>query len=408
MAPHVPLEYPEPWFSQTPEHLPRQRRSALALIAAIDDGVGRIRRQLRDMGQEKNTLIFFLGDNGAPLAPSDPNARRNPWDGSINFPMRGQKGLLSEGGVRVPFVAAWPGRIPGGQVFEHPVISLDIAATALAAAGLAQPGELDGVDLLPYLTGAKAGAPHETLYWRWVDQAAIQEYPYKLVVAGGHKPALFDITTPEGEHRDRDLIDEQPAVAARLHKKLDAWMATLQPPGPPKPLAPHRLGNFLQDEILPEPDGSDPRGRTAPAEPEDSIRGWICRNGKIALREGSMVVERDKDAEHQQRVRTFLTHPRLDLAGPVKATLRLRSKKGGPSTLTWRTRTAQFTPDQVAAFDWPAGTEFKEVTLELSEKGRIIHIRITPALAAESVEVQSIILTGANGAVQEWDFSSSG
>jgi arylsulfatase A-like enzyme len=407
MAPHTPLEYPEPWFSQTPEHLPMQRRSALALIAAIDDGVGRIRRQLRAMGQEENTLIFFLGDNGAPLAPSDPNARRNPWDGSINLPMRGQKGMLSEGGIRVPFVAAWPGTIPGGQVFEHPVISLDIATTAVAAAGLLVPQELDGVDLLPHLTGAKAGPPHETLYWRWVDQAAIQEYPYKLVLAGGHKPVLFDIITPEGEHRDRDLADENPAVAIQLRKKLDTWMATLQPPGPPEPLAPHRLGNFLRDEILPEPKVAGARGKTVPAAPEGSIRGWICRNGKIAIRDGSLVVERDEKAESGKRARTFLSHARLDLAGPIKATLRLRSMKGGPSTLTWRTRTAQFTPDQVAAFDWPAGAEFKDVTLELSEKGRIIHIRVTPALAAESIEVQSIILTGANGEVQKWDFNSS-
>ena len=407
MAPHTPLEYPEPWFSKTPENLPIQRRSALALIAAIDDGVGCIRRQLRVMGQEENTLIFFLGDNGAPLAPSDPNARRNPWDGSINFPMRGQKGMLSEGGIRVPFVAAWPGRIPGGQVFEHPVISLDIAATALAAAGLAHPSELDGVDLLPHLTGAKAEAPHETLCWRWVDQAAIQEFPYKLVLAGGHKPTLFDITTPEGEHRDRDLTGEKPVVATRMREKLDAWMTTLQPPGPPEPLAPHRLENFLQDEILPEPKVAGARGKAVPAEPEGSIRGWICRNGRIAIRDGSLIVEREAEAESPKHVRTFLSHARLDLAGPVEATLRLHAEKGGLSTLTWRTRTAQFTPEQVAVFDWPAGAEFKDVTLTLPEKGRIIHIRITPASTAENVEVHSIILTGANGEVQKWDFTSS-
>jgi uncharacterized sulfatase len=230
----------------------------------------------------------------------------------LNEPFNGEKGMLSEGGIRVPFVAAWPGRIPGGQVFEHPVISLDIAATALAAAGLAHPNELDGVDLLPYLTGAKAEAPHETLYWRWVDQAAIQEFPYKLVWAGGHKPTLFDITTPEGEHRDRDLANEKLAVATRLREKLDAWMTTLQPPGPPEPLAPHRLENFFQDEILPEPTVAGAEGKVVPAEPEGSIHGWICRNGKIAIRDGSLIVERDAEAESPKHVRTFLSHARLD------------------------------------------------------------------------------------------------
>ena len=179
MAPHTPLEFPQPWISKVPKDLPRERRSALALIAAIDDGVGRVRQQLRDMGQEENTLIFFLGDNGAPLGKKG--------DGSINLPMRGQKGMLSEGGIRVPFVAAWPGKIPGGQVFEHPVISLDITATAIASAGQPPAPELDGVNLLPHLTGEKKEPPHQTLYWRWVDQAAIQEFPYKLILLGRKK-----------------------------------------------------------------------------------------------------------------------------------------------------------------------------------------------------------------------------
>jgi uncharacterized sulfatase len=250
MAPHTPLEWPEPYISQVPEDLPKERRSALALIAAIDDGVGRIREQLRAMGQEENTLIFFLGDNGAPLAPEDPKTR-NPWDGSINLPMRGQKGMLIEGGIRVPFVAAWPGKIPGGQVFEPPVISLDIAATGLAAAGLPVPPELDGVNLLPHLAGKNNAAPHEVLFWRREDQAAIQEYPYKLLVLGGHPPLLFDVTSPEGEEAQRNLIAEKPEVATRLKARLDTWLGTLQPPGSPKELQSHRERNYRENGILP-------------------------------------------------------------------------------------------------------------------------------------------------------------
>ena len=339
MAPHTPLEWPEPWISQVPENLPKERRSALALIAAIDDGVGRIREQLRTMGQEENTLIFYLGDNGAPLAPKDPQ-RRNPWDGSINLPMRGQKGMVSEGGIRVPFVAAWPGTIPGGQVFEHPVISLDIAATSVAAAGLPMPQELDGVNLLAHLAGKKLGPPHETLYWRWVDQAAILQHPHKLILPGGADPLLVDITDPNHERLTHDLTSEQPELAAALRKKLEAWLATLNPPGPPQPLVPHRAGNFVDYELLP------PRAkttRTAP-EPEGSIQGWICRNGTLAVNENALTVTPAPDLK--KYARPFLSRIGIDLTGPVTATLRLRARTGGKSTLTWRTRIASFTPNQ--------------------------------------------------------------
>ena len=241
MAPHLPPEFPKPWIDQVPQELPRERRSALALLAAIDDGVGRVRQQLKEMGQSDNTLIFFLGDNGAPLG--------RVWDGSLNLPMRGQKGMLSEGGIRVPFVAAWPGKIPGGQLFEHSVISLDIAATSLAAAGQPLAPELDGVNLLPYVTGEKKEAPHQTLYWRWVDQAAIQEFPYKLILLGRNQSLLFDITNPEGEHHTRELSAQQPEIAKRLRAKLDLWLATLKRPGPPQAL--QREGHFTGAEILP-------------------------------------------------------------------------------------------------------------------------------------------------------------
>ncbi|WP_395736699.1 sulfatase-like hydrolase/transferase [Prosthecobacter sp.] len=236
-APHVPLESPEPWFSQTPANLPLPRRQALAMIAAMDEGLGRIRSKLREMGAEKDTLIFFISDNGAPLGEG--------WDGSVNLPMRGQKGMLSEGGIRTPFVAAWPGKWPAGTIYDQPVISLDVAATAVALAGLPH-DNLDGVNLMPFLTGQNKAAPHEAIYWRWLSQAAIQEHPWKLIQLGEHERMLFDITTPEGEDLSRNLIKEKPEVAARLQTRLASWAATLQPPGFNDELAAHHKASFAE------------------------------------------------------------------------------------------------------------------------------------------------------------------
>ncbi len=406
MAPHTPLEWPEPYISQVPQDLPKERRSALALIAAIDHGVGRVREQLHAMGQEKNTLIFFLGDNGAPLAPHNagPN-QRNPWDGSLNLPMRGQKGMLSEGGIRVPFVCAWPGKIPAGQVFEHPVISLDIAATAVKAAGASVPMDgakagatLDGVNLIPFLTGENKAAPHDTLCWRWMSQAAVQEFPWKLIVLGGKENLLFDITTPEGEAADRNLIRQKPEIAARLLAKLEAWTATVQSPGMPPALADHHVRLFADHAIStasPEPAGD------ASAEPEGGIQGWTCRNGSLAVKDGTLVITPAPDLA--RNARAFLTRVHLDLPGPVTATLRLRAKTGGPGTITWRSNTASFTPEQSAAFDWPTGADFQEVKVQLPEAGRIIHLRLVPPRDGSGLELQTLDLRGTGGPAHTLD-----
>lgn len=222
-APHVPLESPEPWFSRTPESLPLARRQALAMIEAMDDGLGRIRDKLRAMNVEKNTLIVFIGDNGAPLDDA--------WNGSLNLPLAGQKGMLLEGGIRTPFVAAWPARWPRGITYDKPVINLDVAATAVAAAGLPHDPILDGVDLTPFVTGESTAAPHERLFWRWGLQAAVLEMPYKLIRRGDHPPLLFDVTQPEGEAGIRDLARSHPDVVARLDAHLASWAAELAPPG---------------------------------------------------------------------------------------------------------------------------------------------------------------------------------
>ena len=219
-APHVPLESPEPWFSKTPANLPLERRQALAMIAAMDSGLGQIRTRLETLGMATNTLIFFIGDNGAPL-------KKGAWDGSLNLPLVGEKGMLTDGGVRTPFVAAWPGTLPAGKVYEQPVISLDVAATAVALAGLPPDAKLDGVNLLPFLRGENTAAPHGTLFWRWRSQAAALEFPWKLIRLGPTEQYLFDITASEGEAKN--LIVAHPDIAARLDTKLKTWSDTLQP-----------------------------------------------------------------------------------------------------------------------------------------------------------------------------------
>ena len=392
MAPHVPLESPEPWFSKTPPSLPLERRQALALIGALDDGVGRLRAKLKEMGQTDNTLIFFIGDNGAPLG--------KVWDGSLNRPLKGQKGMLSEGGIRTPFVAAFPGRIPGGQVYEKPVISLDVAATAVALAGLPQDPALDGVNLVPFLTGASAAAPHATLYWRWMSQAAIQEYPYKLIALGSRERLLFDVTTPEGETLDRNLLKQKPELAARLEAKLKAWCETLQPPGLPASFDPHHEGLFSEHGIIAT---QAPPPAAAPA---GSVQGWLARNGTLAVTNSALAILPDEKAAPNARV--FITNSALDLPGPVTATLRVRAKRGGASTMTWRTRQQpDFQPAHAAPFHWPAGAECQEVRVELPVAGRLIHLRVNPAQGCESLEVQSIELRGKTGGAQRWRFDGT-
>jgi arylsulfatase A-like enzyme len=234
-GPHTPLESPRKYLDRFPGKMPERRRYALAMLAAIDDGVGEIMQKLGEHGIDKNTLVIFTSDNGAPLkiTKSDTPVNSDPggWDGSLNTPWVGEKGMLSEGGIRVPMVFSWPGTLPAGRVYQHPVSSLDFAATANAIAGLPVAAELDGVNLIPFLTGENTGVPHSHLYWRFWNQAAIREGRWKYLSAGG-TGFLFDLGSDA--HEGKNLITEQPERAAALRSKLAEWTAQFKPPGIPE------------------------------------------------------------------------------------------------------------------------------------------------------------------------------
>ncbi|MDZ4851071.1 MAG: sulfatase-like hydrolase/transferase [Pirellulaceae bacterium] len=386
-TPHVPLESPEPWFSNTPSHLPKERRQALAMIAAMDEGIGRIRAKLRELGNEKNTLIFFIGDNGAPI-------KEGAWDGSLNLPLVGEKGMLTDGGIRVPFLAAWPGTLPAGKHYEPPVINLDVAATAIAIAGLPHDKNLDGVNLIPFVLGEKTEDPHDALYWRWRSQAAIRMNHWKYVRVGPDDRYLFDLNEPDGqcELAKNNLIEKYPDVVADMEKRLMAWNATLPTPGLP------RVAN-AQDEMFYDAhvkitgvtarksNGKTRRKSPKASVPTDANQGWLGRNCRLAVDNGALRVEADSKA-----TKPFITRTGFQLAGTVTATLKVRCAAGGDGEFTWRTHDQKdFVDNQSTAFKFLASPDWQDINVELPVTGQCVHVRIAFPRVAQ-LEIAAIEL----------------
>ncbi len=215
-ATHYPLQATEKYLSRFPT-LTGGRRTLAAMTSALDDAVGVVTAKLRAEGLEKDTLVFFLSDNGGPLMLA-----------ARNDPLRGQKSTVYEGGIRVPFAVAWPGHIPAGGTYSRPVVSLDILSTALAASGVPPPANLDGVNLLPHLAGRTDAPPHDALYWRYGNERAVRRGHWKLTMPARDPAGLYDLSADVAEAHDRSAAN--PAVVAELTQLYDRWAAGLQPP----------------------------------------------------------------------------------------------------------------------------------------------------------------------------------
>jgi len=218
-AVHAPLEATKAYEDLFPKITDPKRRTYAAMTAAMDDAVGRVLAKLRDYGLEENTLIFFYSDNGGPT----------PQTTSSNAPLRGYKGQVLEGGIRVPFLVQWKGTLPAGVVYPHMIMGFDVHATALAAAGGGMPADkpLDGVNLLPFLTGKQEGAPHERLLWRSGQQSAVRDGDWKLVQVRGQQPQLYDLKDDIGE--SRDMAREKPELLRQLQSAYAEWDRQMMP-----------------------------------------------------------------------------------------------------------------------------------------------------------------------------------
>lgn len=222
-AVHTPLEIAPDTLARLPATVQDPaRRGYLSLLLGLDDAVGRLTAHLRATGRDRDTLVFFLSDNGG--------SGRKPffaYNTGRNAPLRGDKGQMLEGGIRVPFLATWPGRLPAGTTCAAAVSALDLAPTALAAAGVAPESSLDGVNLLPVLAGEAPAPAREALFWRFGPQRAVRRDRWKLVdwrdleAKTNSGWQLYDLAADPGE--TRDLAAAQPAVVADLRARWEAW-----------------------------------------------------------------------------------------------------------------------------------------------------------------------------------------
>jgi arylsulfatase A-like enzyme len=225
-AVHSPLQGADRYMQRFRHIEDIHRRIFAAMLSNLDDSVGAVLSKLRDESLWNDTLVFFISDNGGPTRELT----------SSNLPLRGGKGDVYEGGIRVPYLIQWPGRLPRGATYRHPVVSLDVYATAAEVAGAPIPSQrpIDGANLLPYLTdrelpgfAGNPGAPvedrpHPSLYWRLNRRTAFRVGDWKLVRnprrSDNASWQMFDLSVDISEKKD--LYAEQPQRAAQL---LAAW-----------------------------------------------------------------------------------------------------------------------------------------------------------------------------------------
>ena len=229
-APHTPFQATKADFDALSAIKDQRTRVYGAMIRALDRGVGKVMAALKAQGLDRNTLVIFTNDNGGAWYAGLPD---------INKPYRGWKGTFFEGGIRVPFFMRWPDRIAPGQRPTMPTMHVDVFPTLAAAAGAPLPNrQIDGIDLLPFVTGRAAALPRRIFFWRSGTYETVRDGDWKLQVS--QNPAriwLFDLASDPTERTD--LSATRPDQVRRLRAELAAhdrqlakplWPALLEEP----------------------------------------------------------------------------------------------------------------------------------------------------------------------------------
>lgn len=237
-APHTPIQPPEEWVERVRRREPDasdERVRYVALVEHLDAGIGRVLEALEQVGQLDNTLVIYTSDNGGQMSV-----------GAYNGPLRGQKGDMYEGGIRVPACAMWPGRIPSGLVTDQVAMLMDLFPTACEVAGVEVDHQIEGCSILPTLFGQEQDLSDRVLYWlrregtmRFLGlcQHAVRRGDLKLLHNDPFSPLeLYDLAQDPQEASDRAAVDGQTfeAMAHLLQREMHgAGGVPWQRPGSP-------------------------------------------------------------------------------------------------------------------------------------------------------------------------------
>ena len=217
-APHTPLQATQEYLDRFPNIVDKKRKTYAAMVSAVDDGVGRLLNQLESLNLDKNTLVYFLSDNGGP----------EQSNGSDNGPLREGKSSIYEGGYRVPFAIQWKGSVKPG-VYDNPISSLDIFATIaeLSKLPVNKDCPLDGVNMIPFITGKNKALPHQTIYLRKFDEKAysVRHKDFKLVLKKDGVPQLFNLKKDIGEQNN--IAQQFPEEVKKLDEIRKEWDSQL-------------------------------------------------------------------------------------------------------------------------------------------------------------------------------------
>jgi arylsulfatase A-like enzyme len=261
-APHSPLEIDESWVAPfRKQGLNEVTAKVYGMVANADRNIGRLLAKLRDLELERDTIVIFTTDNG----PQQPR---------YNAGMRGRKGAVYQGGIRVPFFLRWPGTVSAGRAVDRIAAHVDVMPTLLEACGAAPPAgaRLDGRSLMPLARGGAGEWPDRSLYFQWHrgDQpelfraCAVRTQRWKLVDG----KELYDLDADYGE--TRDVAAAHAGVAARLRRGYEEWFRDVSATrgyAPPRP----KIGTRFEDPVtLTRQDWRGPRAGWS----ADSLGHW--------------------------------------------------------------------------------------------------------------------------------------
>jgi len=228
-APHYPMHAPQEYVDRFPD-LPWDRQLMAAMISSVDDAIGKILNEAERLGVGDNTLSIFMSDNGPSRESRNwLDGTLDPYYGGTVGKLKGHKGSLYEGGIRLPGIMRWPDQIEGGRVTNQPCVAMDVVPTVLEAAGVASDAyEIDGTSLMGLL-GDGDRMPERTIFWEWGEQTAVRQGKWKLVLEGKlveyENPIaavhLADLDVDPSE--SNNLADAEPEIAAELTRLVQDW-----------------------------------------------------------------------------------------------------------------------------------------------------------------------------------------